>query len=35
VFICGPNPMIDAVERALVTSGVPERLISAERFELV
>ena len=35
VFICGPNPMIDAVERALAACGVPERLVSAERFELV
>jgi predicted ferric reductase len=35
VFICGPNPMIDAVERALVACGVSERNVSAERFVLV
>jgi predicted ferric reductase len=35
VFICGPNPMIDAVERALVACGVPERNVTAERFDLV
>jgi ferredoxin-NADP reductase len=35
VFICGPNPMIDAVERALIACGVPERNVSAERFVLV
>ncbi len=35
VFICGPNPMIDAVERALVACGVPELNVTAERFALV
>jgi len=35
VFICGPNPMIDAVERALTACGIPERNVSAERFALV
>lgn len=35
VFICGPNPMIDAVERALVACGVPDRNVTAERFDLV
>ncbi len=35
VLICGPNPMIDAVERALARCGIPERNITAERFELV
>ena len=35
VFICGPNPMIDAVERALAQCGVPDHLITSERFELV
>jgi predicted ferric reductase len=35
VFICGPNPMIDAVERALVACGVPELNVTAERFDLV
>ncbi len=35
VFICGPNPMIDAVERALVACDVPELNATAERFALV
>lgn len=35
VFICGPNPMIDAVEPALEACGIPHRLIHAERFDLV
>jgi predicted ferric reductase len=35
VFICGPNPMIDAIERALEACGVPERNVTAERFVLV
>jgi predicted ferric reductase len=35
VLLCGPNPMIDAVEAALVRCGVPRRNIEAERFELV
>jgi predicted ferric reductase len=35
VFICGPNPMIDAVERALLAIGVPDRNVTAERFDLV
>lgn len=35
VFICGPNPMIDAVERALVACGIPELNVTAERFALV
>lgn len=35
VFICGPNKMIDAVERALVRCGISERNVTAERFDLV
>jgi predicted ferric reductase len=35
VFICGPDPMIDAVERALAACGIPEHHVSAERFVLV
>lgn len=35
VFVCGPNPMIDAVEAALEEVGVPRRLVHAERFDLV
>jgi predicted ferric reductase len=34
-FVCGPNPMITAVERTLVQLGVAPRLIHAERFTLV
>mgnify|MGYP002620014174 FL=1 len=34
-FICGPNPMIDAVEAALAANDVPARLVHAERFDLV
>lgn len=33
-FICGPTPMIDAVERALVEVGVPARRIQSEIFDL-
>jgi predicted ferric reductase len=32
-FVCGPPPMMDAVERRLLALGVPERQIVAERFE--
>jgi predicted ferric reductase len=35
VFLCGPDPMLDAVERLLVECGVPERRIAMERFDLV
>lgn len=35
VFVCGPNPMIEAVEAALAQCGVPARLVHAERFDLV
>lgn len=31
-FICGPGPMMDAVEAALVTRGVPKSRILIERF---
>ena len=31
-FICGPGPMMDAAEAALVARGVPSRLIFIERF---
>jgi predicted ferric reductase len=34
-FICGPNPMTDAVEDALQTLGVPLEHIHSERFDLV
>jgi ring-1,2-phenylacetyl-CoA epoxidase subunit PaaE len=32
VFICGPEAMIDATERALLAAGVPQRQIHTERF---
>jgi predicted ferric reductase len=35
VFICGPKPMMDAVERALVQLGVPLDDFHSERFDLV
>jgi 3-phenylpropionate/trans-cinnamate dioxygenase ferredoxin reductase subunit len=34
-FICGPVPMMDAVERALFSLGVPMGDFHAERFNLV
>jgi predicted ferric reductase len=34
-FVCGPNPMIDAVEAALAELGVAPSSIHAERFTLV
>jgi ferredoxin-NADP reductase len=34
-FICGPPPMIDAVERALLELRVPAGRVHSERFDLV
>lgn len=34
-FICGPPPMIDAVEKALVEQGVPPEKIHSEKFHFV
>jgi predicted ferric reductase len=34
-FACGPNPMLDAVETALVTIGTPADRIHTERFDWV
>jgi predicted ferric reductase len=34
-FICGPAPMMDAVERALSELGVPDERIHTERFDMV
>ncbi|HSD18503.1 MAG TPA: ferric reductase-like transmembrane domain-containing protein [Anaeromyxobacter sp.] len=34
-FVCGPPPMMDAVERALARLGVPLGDVHAERFDLV
>ena len=35
VFMCGPQPMMDAVERALLGLGVDMGDIHTERFNLV
>lgn len=35
VFICGPKPMMDAVEKALIQIGVPVGDFHSERFDLV
>ncbi len=34
-FICGPAPMMDAVELALATRGVPMDRLHSERFDIV
>ena len=34
-FICGPEPMIEACERALLAAGVPRERMHAERFASV
>src|SRR5262245_24270054 len=34
-FICGPDPMMDAAEEALVELGVPDERVHTERFEMV
>jgi ferredoxin-NADP reductase len=34
-FICGPEPMTDAVQRDLRTLGVPLRRIHVELFDMV
>ncbi|HUF18407.1 MAG TPA: ferric reductase-like transmembrane domain-containing protein [Thermoanaerobaculia bacterium] len=35
VFICGPDPMMSAVERSLSELGIPQQQIHMERFNLV
>ena len=35
VFLCGPDAMMEAVERMLLDSGVPAARIELERFDLV
>ncbi len=35
VFICGPGPMMDTVEKALIQIGIPLGDIHSERFDLV
>jgi len=34
-FICGPDPMMDAAEKALVELGVPAERVHTERFDMV
>jgi ferredoxin-NADP reductase len=34
-FVCGPGPMMDVVERALVELGVPPERVQTERFDLI
>jgi predicted ferric reductase len=34
-FVCGPTPMMDVVDRALVDQGVPAWRLVSERFDLV
>lgn len=34
-FICGPDPMMDAVEAALLKLGVPAERVHTERFDMV
>jgi predicted ferric reductase len=34
-FICGPLPMMDAMEKMLPEIGVPTELIHAERFDMI
>jgi predicted ferric reductase len=34
-FVCGPPPMMDAMEKILPEIGVPEDLIHTERFDMV
>jgi ferredoxin-NADP reductase len=34
-FICGPDPMMDAVETALVKLGAPPERVHTERFDMV
>jgi predicted ferric reductase len=34
-FVCGPAPMMDAMERELASLGVPDARVVTERFEMV
>jgi ferredoxin-NADP reductase len=34
-FICGPDPMMDAAEAALIGLGVPPERVHTERFDMV
>jgi len=33
-FVCGPPPLIDAMERVLPAIGIPWRMVHTERFDL-
>jgi ferredoxin-NADP reductase len=33
-FICGPDPMMDAAESALIRLGVPPERVHTERFDM-
>lgn len=35
IFVCGPSPMMEMVERALVDLGIDEERIHTEKFDLV
>jgi predicted ferric reductase len=35
VFVCGPIPMMDSVEKALLAMGIPLSQMRAERFDMV
>jgi predicted ferric reductase len=34
-FVCGPGPMMDAMDRVLVEIGVPAAAVQTERFDMV
>ena len=34
-FICGPGPLMDAMEEALPTLGIPREKVFSERFSMV
>jgi ferredoxin-NADP reductase len=34
-FVCGPNPLMDAMEQALPSIGIPADRIHTERFDMV
>jgi ferredoxin-NADP reductase len=34
-FVCGPVPMMDALEKILVELGVPAAAVQTERFDMV
>jgi len=34
-FVCGPNPLMDAMESALPSIGIPADRVHTERFDMV